>query len=68
MNDIRKEIDSLYDVRKTALEQIENIRENICKHEETYEGNYSWRIGNIQPAIFCKNCDKLIKIIEPEET
>lgn len=33
----------------------------MCKHENTFEGNYSYRVGSISPAIICSDCGSLIK-------
>lgn len=42
-----------------------DVLQQLCKHEETYEGNYSWRIGCIDPATICSYCNKVIKIHNP---
>lgn len=32
----------------------------ICEHEETYVGNYSWRVGCVSLENFCTDCGGLI--------
>lgn len=55
--------------REKLREQIEKSTERIrelqiiCKHENTFEGNYSYREGNIQKAEICSDCAILIKYI-----
>lgn len=58
--DIKKECEIAYGCIKIAQEQLEHLR-SICKHENTFEGNYSWRIGVIMPATICSDCGKMIK-------
>ena len=57
--EIKLEKENLYaqiSVAKTKLEELQNI----CKHEETVNGIYSFRPGHSESATFCKFCDKLI--------
>ena len=46
---IKKECEQMYAQIKSAEERLKELTA-ICKHEKTFEGNYSWRVGNIQPA------------------
>lgn len=43
---------------KQAEERLEELRK-ICPHENTFEGNYSWRIGSIVVATICCYCGKV---------
>lgn len=47
---------------KLMHEQIKKSEERlkqiilICKHENTFEGNWAWRIGFSEPAVICSDC------------
>ncbi len=60
--EIKTEREKLHEQIEKATERIKELQ-IICKHENTFEGNYSWRIGNIQKAEICSDCAKLIKYI-----
>lgn len=60
--EIKSECEQLYKQIKMAEDRLKEIR-SICKHEETFNGNYSYRIGSISPAIICSNCAELIKYL-----
>lgn len=60
--EIRENCAAAYKQIKDAETALQELRA-ICKHEVTYEGNWSWRIGNIQPAVICSDCGKFIKYI-----
>jgi len=60
--EIKLACEAEYDAIKNSEEKLKELR-LICKHEETFEGNWSWRIGNIQPAIICSHCGQFIKYI-----
>lgn len=60
--EIKKECVENYDKIKKCEVRLEELR-LICKHENTYEGNYSWRPGAIQKAEICSYCNKLIKYL-----
>jgi hypothetical protein len=57
---IRKECEKMYAKIKEAEERLKEIRET-CKHPNTFEGNYSWRIGSVDKAEICSDCQTLIK-------
>lgn len=46
---------------KHREERIKELRHE-CKHPNTFEGNYSWRVGAIVPATICSDCGESIKI------
>ena len=58
--EIKKIKENCYEQIRLAEERLMEIRK-ICKHEKTFEGNYSWRIGSSLPAVICEYCGKLIK-------
>lgn len=58
--EIKAECEAQYAAIKHAEKKLEWLRVE-CKHENTFEGNWSYRIGNIQPAIICSDCGSLIK-------
>lgn len=60
--EIKKECELMYEQIKKAQERLKEIR-SICKHENQFEGNYSWRIGAINRAIMCVDCGECIKFI-----
>lgn len=47
------------DIRR-AKENLEAIQK-WCKHEETFEGNWSWRPGAMHPAVICSFCGSCVK-------
>jgi hypothetical protein len=57
---IKKECEQMYAQIKSAKERLKELTA-ICKHEKTFEGNYSWRVGNIQPADICEYCGSLVR-------
>lgn len=60
-NEIKLECEKHYLEIQNANDRLKELRE-ICKHEETFEGKYSWRIGSIIPAKICSFCNKPIKL------
>lgn len=63
--EIKKECEKLYLEIKLANERLEELRK-LCKHEETFEGNYSWREGSYYPADICLFCNTPVKSKEIE--
>ena len=47
---------------KSAEERLSEIRK-ICKHEKTFECDYSWRVGNISRANLCTYCGEFINYV-----
>jgi len=60
--EIKAETEQQYTNIKQAEKRLEELR-SICKHEKTFKGNYSYRIGVILPAEICEYCGELIKYI-----
>jgi len=52
----------LYEQIKDADERLKKLRD-ICKHEKTFVGNYSYRVGSIMEAEMCVYCEKVIRFI-----
>lgn len=59
---IKEDCELQYKKIKYAEERLKDLR-RICNHEKTFEGLYSYRIGNVQPAIICSDCGSLIKYL-----
>lgn len=57
--EIKQECEKMYAQIKQAEELLKEVRA-ICKHPNTFEGNYSWRIGALQQADICSDCGSLI--------
>ena len=57
--EIKTETELMYDQIQKAQDRLTELR-SICKHEKTFEGNYSWRIGCCQLADICEYCGELI--------
>jgi len=62
--EIKAECELMYKAIKYSEDKLKELRA-ICKHENTFKGNYSYRIGVISPAIICSDCGSLIKYIIP---
>ena len=58
--EIKKEVETCYDQINVYSKRLEKLRSE-CKHESTFESNYMSRPGNIQPAILCVYCSKLLQ-------
>ncbi len=41
-----------------------NELRKLCTHKNTFEAYYSWRVGNISPALMCSDCGDFIKYLE----
>lgn len=58
--EIKSDCEKMYQQIKDAENRLKELR-SVCKHENTFEGDYSWRIGAILPAIICSDCGALMK-------
>lgn len=63
---IKRECEDLYAKIKAAETRLAELRK-ICPHEQTFEGDYSDRIGSNAKAEICTYCGELIKFL-PYET
>jgi len=61
--EIKKEKELQFYIIKEAEERLKEIRE-ICKHENSYEGNWSWRPGTINRALICSDCGQCLKLLD----
>lgn len=59
--EIKADCEAQYEAIKSAESRLRIFRA-ACPHTETHEGNYSWRIGCIDPATICSSCGTCIKI------
>lgn len=59
---IRWECELQYKNIEFAQKRLEEIRKE-CKHPNTYQGKYSWRVGAIQDGIICSDCGHLVSFI-----
>lgn len=60
--EIKAEYEQMYAQISNAEKRLKELR-NECKHEKTFQGNYSWRVGNIQLSEICYYCLKSIRTI-----
>lgn len=58
---IKIDCEFAYQAIEAANKRLKELR-SLCNHEETFEGNYSWRVGSIYPATICSHCGELIKL------
>lgn len=61
--EIKRQVDCNYETIRRAQSDIEHLRW-LCKHPNTFEGNYSWRVGSISPATICSDCGQIVKYSE----
>jgi len=59
--EIKIESNRIYDDIYKAKERLKDLRK-ICKHEKTFKGNYSYRIGQSDPADICEYCGEVVDI------
>jgi hypothetical protein len=62
--EIKKECDIAYGCIKIAEDRLKELRA-ICKHEKTFEGNYSYRVGSIHVCNICSYCGTPVDFIKP---
>ena len=61
VEEIKNECEQMYQQIKLAKERLKELRD-ICKHEKTFEGNYSYRVGSIQLANICEYCGSVVNL------
>lgn len=61
--DIKLECEDIYAQNEKNQERLDKIRKG-CKHEKTFKGLYSWRVGCIQDADICEYCGELVRYRE----
>lgn len=57
---IKTECELLYEAIRLSESRLKELR-SICKHENTFNGNYSYRVGSVSRAVICFDCGSLIK-------
>lgn len=60
-NEIKLECEKMYAQIEAAHERLKELRLE-CKHEKTFEGNYSWRVASSFPATICEYCGHPVHI------
>ena len=64
-NEIKSEKVKMYLQIQFAERRLKEIR-SICKHEKTFIGDYSYRMGHVSPAKICEYCGEFIKYVKEE--
>lgn len=54
--EIKEECELQYNQIKNAEARLKELR-SLCKHENTFEGNYSYRVGVVERALICSYCN-----------
>lgn len=57
--EIKQECEKMYLQISQSEERIKEVRA-ICKHPNTFYGNYSYRIGALQSGNICSDCGEII--------
>ena len=60
--EIKKDCEQQYKNIRKAEDRLKKLRA-VCKHENTFEGNYSYRPGASIPSIICSDCGSVIKTL-----
>lgn len=63
--EIKKECEDLYDTIKKSQDRLDEIRK-ICKHENTFKGLWSWRIGAENNATICSDCGTCLEFLDKQ--
>lgn len=58
--EIKQECEKMLAQIEQANKRLTEVR-SICKHPNTFEGTYSWRIGSMDLAEICSDCGEFIK-------
>lgn len=58
--DIKEECEQLIEVIEKSQARIRELQYS-CLHEKTFEGLYSYKMGDLHHAIICSSCKKEIK-------
>lgn len=61
---IKQECELMYSQIKNAEDRLKELR-SICKHENTFNGTWSWRPGSYQPTTICSDCGALVSELFP---
>jgi len=63
--EIKARVDDLLKQINLAESELDKIRESICKHDDTFIGNYSFGYGRVYIGTICSYCGKFLKCLEP---
>ena len=58
-SEIKTECELIYTQIENLNDRLTRLR-SICKHENTYDGIYSWRVGVMQQTRLCCDCNSVI--------
>ena len=64
--EIKDECESLFKKIKNSQDRLAEIRK-ICKHEHTFLGTWSWRVGCYNEANICSYCGNLVSYVDSYE-
>lgn len=64
--EISAECSVLFKSLEEGEKRLSELRE-LCSHENTFEGTFSYRVGCYQPAIICSDCRQLVKYISAQD-
>ena len=56
---IKTECELIYTQIQSLEDRLTRLR-SICKHVNTHNGNYSYRVGSIVPAKICSDCGEVL--------
>lgn len=59
--EIKSECEINYAKIIKAEKRLSELR-GICKHDHTFVGNYSFRVGNIVTADICSYCNYCVRV------
>ncbi len=57
--EIKNKKEAFETIISLAQEGLKGLRE-VCKHEKTFKGNYSYRVGVIEERDICEYCGEVI--------
>ena len=64
-SDIKTECELIYQNIRSMNFRLERLR-SICKHPNTYKGNYSYRVGAVSEAVICSDCNEVVSTDFPK--
>lgn len=61
--EIKVECELAYKQIRDAEQRLKELRA-ICKHESTFNGKWSYRVGAINEAEICSYCGSLLRVLD----
>jgi len=58
-SEIKTECELINGQIKSLEERLTRLR-SICKHPNTYEGMFSWKVGVNKPPLLCSDCNQVV--------